>query len=432
MNKITKKYQLNLFDPSVNSNKVWIGEAFENGDFTTRYGRVREGANLAVSTKNLGSQRIAEAALESKRAEKIKKGYRDTQIFGDATIVKAAAKTDLLKIAREQIGGAAECDTTRKLVEYLAEVNIHAITSATNIRYDAANATFTTPLGVLTPDAVSQARTLLGDIERYNRSNYLQSNLRRELVRDYFQIVPKDFGAKIPDSTQLLETQKKIDAENAILNALEAALQTTGTATAEKLFECQLTKVPHWTEDGKRKFREIKMLYEKSKNNHHALVAGLKLARIYEVEISGMKRQFDATAAKLGNVRADLWHGTKASNLLSILKNGLIIPPQSAAHCTGRMFGNGIYTSLQSSKALNYATGFWNSSGAKKQRTFMFLTEVALGKTHQPKNRTGSLPKKGTDSTWIDAGTCGVLNNEVIVYDTNQINLRYLCEFEAA
>jgi len=109
----------------------------------------------------------------------------------------------------------------------------------------------------------------------------------------------------------------------------------------------------------------------------------------------------------------------------------LIIPKSSDAHCTGRMFGDGIYTSLQSSKALNYATNFWNKSGKANQRTFMFLTEVALGKMSEPKNRTGSFPKRGTNSTWVEAGTCGVMNHEAIVYDTAQINLKYLCEFEA-
>ena len=37
--------------------------------------------------------------------------------------------------------------------------------------------------------------------------------------------------------------------------------------------------------------------------------------------------------------------------------------------------------------------------------------------------------KAGTNSTWVEAGSCGVMNHEAIVYDTKQINLKYLCEF---
>lgn len=157
-------------------------------------------------------------------------------------------------------------------------------------------------------------------------------------------------------------------------------------------------------------------------------MTSLKLTRVYKVEIETMKKNFDQAAAKLGNVRSDLWHGTKATNLLSILKGGLQIPKANSAHCTGRMFGDGIYTSVQSTKALNYATNMWNGSGAKNQKTFMFLTEVALGKMNEQKIR-GTFPRKGFDSTWVEAGTCGVLNHECVVYDTSQINLKYLCEF---
>ncbi len=153
------------------------------------------------------------------------------------------------------------------------------------------------------------------------------------------------------------------------------------------------------------------------------------MTRLYEVEIGEMKRRFDDTAKTLGNVRSDLWHGTRASNLLSILKHGLMIPPSNAAHCTGRMFGNGIYTSLQSTKALNYATGFWNRSGRSGQRSFMFLCDVALGKVHKPRTFGGGYPVRGSNTTWVEPGQGGVLNHECIVYDTSQINLRYLAEF---
>lgn len=106
-----------------------------------------------------------------------------------------------------------------------------------------------------------------------------------------------------------------------------------------------------------------------------------------------------------------------------------MIPPSNAAHCTGRMFGNGIYTSLQSTKALNYATDFWNRSGIRNQRTFMFLCDVALGKVHKPRTFSGVYPARNTHTTWVEPGQGGVQNNECIVYDTSQINLHYLAEF---
>lgn len=425
---------MNYFDPSENSNKVWIGLAFDDGGFETRFGRVREGANLAAKKKQFSSAAAALGELERKHNEKLRKGYRDTSVLSGAEteiVISSNKPAELGKIAVEQIcGDATDAGATAELIKYLAEVNIHQITHSTSIKYNSTTATFSTPLGVLTPDAIGEARQLLGRIQTANSS--YSSGTRHPLICDYFRLVPADFGARVPSSDSLLNDIDKITKQSAILDALDAALQTSAPATSptDKIFACRLSKLPHWTPEGKAKFREIKSLYEKTRNAAHA-TNGLKLTRVYEVEIESMKANFEKASARLGNVRGDLWHGTKASNLLSILKNGLMIPKSNAAHCTGRMFGDGVYTSLQSTKALNYATNMWNGSGAQNQKTFMFLTEVALGKTCKPKTR-GTFPRKGFDSTWVEAGTCGVINHEAIVYEMAQINLRYLCEFSPA
>lgn len=424
MTTIIKQYQLNKFDPTVNSNKVWHGIAYSDGTFETRYGRIRTDANLAASRKTYYSSTEAANALERKRAEKLKKGYRDSATFSGEKVVCTASAPDLSEIAATEIVGA-EDQTTADLLKYLAQVNIHLITQSTSIRYNAANATFSTPLGILTPESVAKARYLLEQIS----TDKTTARRRELLVTDYFQLVPRDFGARIPPVSTLLIKEKQIRDESAILDALEASLTSDApTAAKEKTFSCRLVKVPHWTEEGKNTFRQVKKLYEATKNDGHTS-SKLKIVRLYEVEIDSMKARFDEAAKRLGNVREDLWHGTKASNLLSILRGGLIIPPASSAHCTGRMFGNGIYTSLQSTKALNYATDFWNKSGAKNQRTFMFLCQAALGKIHQPKSSGRAFPVSGTNSTWVEAGTAGVRNHECIVYDTAQINLKYLAEF---
>ena len=428
MTTLLKQFQLNYFDPTENSNKVWIGKAYDNGKFETYFGRVREnGFGMMKSEKQLASGNAALIYLEQKRNEKIRKGYRDTAVLENSAEVITSKPAELKQIAVQQIGGTSD-STTAELIKYLADVNIHAITHSTSIKYDSASATFKTPLGVLTPNAILEARDLLNQIRKANDKGLVSSS-RHNLVCDYYRLVPSDFGFRIPPTSSLLDSMDKIAKQNDILDALNSAISVSApTAVGEKIFKCTLTKLPHFTEDGRKKFREIKALYEKTLNSHHS-TSKLVLKRVYEVEIEDMKANFETTAQKLGNVRADLWHGTRASNLLSILKSGLIIPPSNSSHCTGRMFGNGIYTSLQSTKALNYATDFWNGSGSKNQKTFMFLTEVALGKMDEPKNRTGIFPRRGCDSTWVEAGTCGVLNHEAIVYDTKQINLKYLCEF---
>ena len=110
------------------------------------------------------------------------------------------------------------------------------------------------------------------------------------------------------------------------------------------------------------------------------------------------------------------------------MKNGMIIPPANASHCTGRMFGSGLYFSDQSTKSLNYAYGWW--SGTRDNNCYMFLSKVLMGKSYTPKGWSGcnSIPK-GYDSIFAKAGVSGVQNNEMIVMP-NQVCPEYLIEFE--
>lgn len=424
---------MNYFDPAENSNKVWMASAYDDGLFETKFGRVRDGAKLVKKQKRFAGRFEAEREIEKKRREKIRKGYKDTVVVDNhvETTIRKEKHVELSRIASEQIAGAAEDSVTSELIEYLVEVNIHHITHSTNIKYNHASATFSTPLGILTPEAVGTARALIDEIKNFNESNEFETTERARTVRDYFQLVPRDFGVRIPPVGELLATAEQLDEQISILEALESAIQIDAPETRKKkFFQCRLIKVPHTTDEGRRLFRQTRRLFEQTRNSrHHPGTKHLKMTALYEVEIDSMKASFETAAQKFGNVRRDLWHGTKASNLLSILKQGLIIPPAQAAHCTGRMFGNGIYTSLQSTKALNYATDFWNRSGASDQRTFMFLCEVALGKIFKPRSFGGRFPAQDTDSTWVEPGKAGILNHECIVYDTSQINLRYLAEF---
>jgi poly [ADP-ribose] polymerase len=144
-----------------------------------------------------------------------------------------------------------------------------------------------------------------------------------------------------------------------------------------------------------------------------------------------MDNAFQSKGMPVGNVM-ELWHGTKCSNLLSILKIGLIIPSSGSRHVTGRMFGDGLYFSDQSTKALNYAGGYapgQNRYGSTR-RIFMFLADVAMGKHYVPDSWGYNFPKRGYDSTFAKARKSGVRNNEMIVYNTYQANLKYLIEFE--
>jgi len=80
--------------------------------------------------------------------------------------------------------------------------------------------------------------------------------------------------------------------------------------------------------------------------------------------------------AQLGN-RQLLWHGSRLTNWVGILSQGLrIAPPEAPA--TGSMFGKGVYFADMVSKSANYCFASRESPSA-----VLLLCDVALGAQHE-------------------------------------------------
>ncbi len=69
-----------------------------------------------------------------------------------------------------------------------------------------------------------------------------------------------------------------------------------------------------------------------------------------------------------------LWHGTSPTNLISILKRGLLVTPPEAP-ITGFRFGRGIYTADSFAKSIDYCDSFHNLQSDVK---YMLLCEVSM------------------------------------------------------
>lgn len=142
-----------------------------------------------------------------------------------------------------------------------------------------------------------------------------------------------------------------------------------------------------------------------------------------------------------------LWHGSRLVNYVGILSEGLKIRPSGVA-LTGSMFGNGVYFANCSTKSAQYMA-------ISRDIGIMLLCEVALGNTYKLTNaeHIKSLPigKHSThglgfhspcEDTYItmENGTLipygklveksnsnGSLGyDEFVVYNTDQIRIRYL------
>jgi hypothetical protein len=59
----------------------------------------------------------------------------------------------------------------------------------------------------------------------------------------------------------------------------------------------------------------------------------------------------------------------------------------------------------------------------------MFLCDVAMGRVFKPNSYPANKPRFMYDSLFAEGGKVGLMNNEMVVYDTAQVNPTYLVEF---
>ena len=429
MSNIVKEDKFIKSDVKNNNNKYWYIKLMEDFTVITENGRV--GSKPQVHPKSFGNMEDAEKFYDKKVKEKSspKKGYTKLKVLSGGTSTESVSSSNLLDIALKQIETSSP--ETAKLIKHLSNKNIHNILSATTMEYDESKGTFTTPCGIVTDDGIMEARELLGKISVFVNKRDFTSNEFIELLQQYIQLIPRKVGRKLV-SDEVIPDIEAVEKESQLLDALSASLQqvldddSSDSETKEdtpKLFSLKLDVV-----NDDKVLSHIKKFYNKTRNRMHTSY-NLKIKKVYSVEIEDMHKAFEEKGRPIGNIM-ELWHGTRVENVLSILKGGLIIPKSSAGHVTGRMFSDGLYFSDQSTKSLNYSQGYWGH-GSKDNNCFMFIADVAMGKYYIPNGPSQNLPKRGYDSTFAKANVSGVRNNEMIVYNLYQANLKYLVEFDS-
>ena len=165
--------------------------------------------------------------------------------------------------------------------------------------------------------------------------------------------------------------------------------------------------------------------YTESRASCHRHLYNWKINNIFNVNHRDSTNRYQS----LGGDEMELFHGSRACNILSIMMNGLMVPPKTAGHVTGRMFGDGIYGASASTKALNYATGYWAGGASNKNSySYMFLVQFAMGKVYFPTRHLYNGPPEGYDSVWAKKDKTNLANDEFIVYNTNQARIMYLIQ----
>ena len=419
-------------------NKLWYVTAFDNGDVKTEYGRT--GAPLTENTKNHGSSesalKEAEKLIKKKMKGKKKKGsderdsvYTELEI-AEITVGSKGGKISgksLQQKASEQIAGGDKI--VESLVNKFAKENVHNITSNTSMQYDDTTGLFTTPAGVIGQTAIDSGRLALSKIRPFVKKGDTENPKGSKLIDEYLRSVPQDVGRNRPSINVICGTMPEYDKQVSILDSLQASLDMLDSkddAADKKTVEEKIWNITMKLNTDNKIFKAVDKLYRKTHQSRHAC-GHLQVDSIFDIDHHGMSKDFEAKGRKMSNVW-DLWHGTRVGNILSILSKGMIIPPSNQSHCTGRMFSDGLYFSDQSTKSLNYAYGYWGG-GSSDNSCYMFLVEVAMGKFDVPRGPTSRKPAAGYDSYFAKANQSGVMNNEMIVFNTYQARPKYLIKF---
>lgn len=430
---IVDEAMLIMVSANNNNNKFYHVTLSDTGTVTKRYGRVGvEGVSRTESTGRHGFDKVIR--------EKTNKGYKQTQIVSESS---AAVKNDNLSdIAKKALVGSGGSNSIlEELVDTLVRLNNHDIleTSGGLIKVNS-EGLMTTPLGLINQNSINAAQAILRSLETtpVSGARFVPQ------LEEYLSLIPQKVGSKrgwyetffneentfasqheflkqLSESLALREERKKAAAE------AEASAGATDDELAKKyenLFKFKISVL-----EDKKEFTRINKLFEGSKTRHHT-TSHLKLKRVFVLIDDAGRAVYEKKLKEIGN-GMELWHGTGVSNVLSILRKGLYCPPVSGTgiHISGRMYGHGVYFSDISSKSAQYLS--YSGSGADS--SYMFLSDVALGNTYHPdryfQHGSNAIQKAGKhDSIFAQGGISRVLNNEMIVWNTDQINMRYLCE----
>ena len=315
-----------------------------------------------------------------------------------------------------------------RLISLMVRENIHNITSNTTIRFTSNG--FETSLGPVTEPHLDKATTAL-DALRDEMNGNTRLDDSDSTIRDansaYFSLIPRKFGSRISSSDMIL-TPDKLAEEYDLLDNLRTAVQAGLNATDDDGNDSRVSINLNVLNRVDTEFQRLNDMFENTKHRNHAEGRYYHIRNIYTLDIPSVTSRYEPVAKKLGNIR-ELFHGTRTANMLSISLKGLIIPPTGAAHVTGRMFGNGVYAASCSTKALNYAIGYWSGGYGSNRTAFMLMVNFAMGKEYVATSHRYSGAPKGYDSVWGKAGH-SLLNDEYIVYNLNQATITHVLELE--
>jgi poly [ADP-ribose] polymerase len=309
------------------------------------------------------------------------------------------------------------------------------------------------PLGTISSIMIKEGYKVLKLIEtELNRTSGAKSEELKQLSGRFYTVIPHNFrfnkmisfiinsSAKVREKIELLETLDAVKQGVEMKFEPKINVKTNPVDEQYARLGAALTVVSPSSEE----YDIIQRYKVNTQGSTHTFQTSIK--NIYRIHTTRPKKLQNTTL---------LWHGSRLTNWMSILSQGLRIAPPEAPH-TGFMFGKGIYTADCFSKAAQYC---FASEQTRSRRGLLVLCEVALGKSfecqsanHDAEDFLGSefASTKGCGQSAPSSDEVAVLEgakvplgklspsckqssllyNEYIVYDPSRVRMKYLVEVE--
>lgn len=414
------KYKKLIMVTSANNNKFYEMKNNDNGTFTVEYGRV--GAKAQTSTYPISQ-------WNKKYNEKIKKGYKDqTELF----------VTEIVDEAKNESSKTVDNKRDPKVISMVNKLQGWANKSI-SVNYEVSSEQ-------VTQKQIDKAQSVIDDLVAFNLT---ESNINsfNNILLDFFSIVPrkmKNVKSNLIDTklsgNKLQETKNNIISnEQDTLDVMAGQVQLNTNTKSSTETDQKSNEINDIVKSSGLEFEVVNdssiidMVKGMMQNNAH------KLKSVYKVVNLHTQKNFDDHVKNAKDKTTKLyWHGSKNENWWSIITTGLKIRPSNAVH-TGSMFGDGIYYASKFQKSFGYSSGrnsYW-ARGNSNEAT-LAIYDVHVGKQKLIKKHDSScyslnynkIQKEGFDSVFAQGGI-DLINDEFIVYNSNQCTIKYLILVEA-
>ena len=446
---------LNQSDVNDNHNKFYIIQLLQSDSnpntivFFSRWGRIGVPGQNKIEYVNQSS---GQHLFMKKYRDKIKGGYQEIFIDYEAEkkVENKPKNAKNIKLKKFNSGLDQDILDLIRLIynKKIISDNLH------ELGYDSKKM----PLGKLSPITLTNGLNILKEIEAELEKNLPNESILSKLSSDFYTQIPHDFGFKrmsnfiintielVKQKIDMISTLSDMKITLKILENTEKNEDEYENQEEKQLYDnykqlnCDIKTINENEEIYKiiNKYLTVKL----NQNNYYMYGSKLTLLKAYSLNRNNEEKKFK----DFGNKKL-LWHGTRITNYVGILSQGLRIAPPEAPS-SGYLYGKGLYFADMAQKSSFYCYPV-------NREALILLCEVSLGKEDKRTRCDFNLPKtlesgkncchalsrletdggeKILDDVFVPNGGIKISETNVncndyaeyIVYNVDQVKLKYL------